>query len=70
MKALLPILLAGLALSAAAPAPTPAKPQALFDGKTTQGWHTYLQPAATPRLVGGGWCRCSWTRPRPGRATW
>ncbi|MFD1874074.1 3-keto-disaccharide hydrolase [Hymenobacter bucti] len=23
-----------------------AKPQSLFDGKTTKGWHTYLQPTA------------------------
>ena len=48
---LLPTLLAGLALSAAAPAPYPptkAQPQALFDGKTTAGWHTYLHPTALP----------------------
>ncbi|MBO3271958.1 MULTISPECIES: 3-keto-disaccharide hydrolase [Hymenobacter] len=24
------------------------KPQVLFDGKTTNGWHTYLKPDATP----------------------
>jgi hypothetical protein len=35
--------------SLAAPAqPTKAKPQSLFDGKTTHGWHTYLQSTATP----------------------
>lgn len=51
MKTFFPTLLAGLALSAAAPAPHPtakARPQALFDGKTTQGWHTYLQSTVTP----------------------
>ena len=28
--------------------PVKAKPQALFDGKTTRGWHTYLKPTAEP----------------------
>ena len=27
---------------------TKTTPQALFDGQTTKGWHTYLQPTATP----------------------
>ncbi|RZL04763.1 MAG: DUF1080 domain-containing protein, partial [Hymenobacter sp.] len=28
--------------------PAKAKPLALFDGKTTKGWHTYLKPTAEP----------------------
>jgi hypothetical protein len=28
--------------------PVKAKPQALFDGKTTKGWHTYFKPTAEP----------------------
>jgi hypothetical protein len=28
--------------------PAKAKPQSLFDGKTTKGWHTYLKPTAEP----------------------
>ena len=28
--------------------PAKAKPQAIFDGKTTKGWHTYLKPTAEP----------------------
>ena len=28
--------------------PVKAKPQVLFDGKTTKGWHTYLKPTAEP----------------------
>lgn len=49
MKPLLFILLAAVAAGpvvlARKPAAKPA-PLALFDGKTTQGWHTYLQPRA------------------------
>ena len=30
--------------------PAKAKPQAIFDGKTTKGWHTYLKPTAEPAL--------------------
>jgi len=44
------------AATAAAPTTaTPAKAQPLFDGKTTQGWHTYLQPTAEPawKVVNG-----------------
>lgn len=26
----------------------PARPQVLFDGKTTHGWHTYLKPSTEP----------------------
>ena len=28
--------------------PAKGKPESIFDGKTTKGWHTYLQPTATP----------------------
>lgn len=52
------VFLPGLVALASLAAPThsaKAKPQPLFDGKTTQGWHTYLQPTATPawEVVGG-----------------
>ena len=29
----------------------PAKPQSLFDGKTTKGWHNYLKTSAEPAWV-------------------
>lgn len=51
MKILLGSLVALASLGQPVLSPQPpakAKPQALFDGKTTQGWHTYLQPTATP----------------------
>jgi hypothetical protein len=42
-------VLASLGQLAFAPKqPVKAKPQALFDGKTTKGWHTYLKPTAEP----------------------
>lgn len=51
MKNFLSILLA-LSVSnlAAFPQKPPvrSKPQILFDGKTTHGWHTYLKPTAEP----------------------
>ncbi len=33
------------------PAAAQAKPQPLFDGKTTKGWHTYLKTSAEPAWV-------------------
>jgi hypothetical protein len=47
MMMLLPwfIALSSLALPAH---PAKAKPQPLFDGKTTHGWHSYLKPTAEP----------------------
>ncbi|RYE89786.1 MAG: DUF1080 domain-containing protein [Cytophagaceae bacterium] len=50
-KVLLIGLLTLASLSQAAPTHPPtakAKPQSLFDGKTTKGWHTYLKPTAEP----------------------
>lgn len=47
----MPVFLSGLlalASLASPPHPAKAKPQPLFDGKTTHGWHTYLKPAAEP----------------------
>ena len=42
-------VLASLGQLAFAPKqPVKAKPQAIFDGKTTKGWHTYLKPTAEP----------------------
>jgi hypothetical protein len=49
MNVLLGSLVALASLSQPAFTATPpakAKPQSLFDGKTTKGWHTYLQPTA------------------------
>lgn len=51
MKALLFSTLALTILGRAVPAhehSAPAKPQSLFDGKTTKGWHTYLKTSAEP----------------------
>ena len=43
------LVLAGLGQPFFTPKHLPkAKPQALFDGKTTRGWHTYLKPTAEP----------------------
>lgn len=52
MKAFFFVALAvGTACSQASSPPSAtlkAKPQSLFDGKTTQGWHLYLKPTTTP----------------------
>ncbi len=51
MKALLLSALASAILGPAVLAhrhSAPAKPQLLFDGKTTKGWHTYLKTSAEP----------------------
>jgi hypothetical protein len=51
MKIFLCSLVALASLDHSAPPAPPllkAKPQVLFDGKTTKGWHTYLKPTAGP----------------------
>jgi len=51
MKTFLSILLALVVFNLAAFTQKPlarSKPQVLFDGKTTHGWHTYLKPTAEP----------------------
>ena len=39
---------AGALLAHSSAAPVKTKPQPLFDGQTTHGWHTYLHPTAAP----------------------
>ena len=45
----IPLALVFFGLAAFTPkVPARPKPQVLFDGKTTHGWHTYLKPTAEP----------------------